>query len=263
MMINQKNFIGAAEDDGFNPSRILNIDIGGSGLKAAIVNRNGDMISERVCVETPHPMPPETLLNSLIELVDPLPDYDCVSVGFPGVVKGDKIITAPNLDSDDLNGFALAPALAKALERPVRIVNDAEIQGLAAIAGQGIEVAITLGTGFGTALFENGRLAPHLELAHHPFRKGKTYDQQLGNKALKKIGKKKWNRRVQRAIKNLRILLNFDKLYIGGGNAQNIGFELDSDIAIISNTLGVKGGVYLWLPREPNRDKTFGHSERQ
>jgi polyphosphate glucokinase len=228
-------------------SRFLTIDIGGSGLKAAVVRRSGKTVKPRVRVKTPRPCPPDVLLEHLLSLVEPLAPFDCVAVGFPGVVRAGTIVTAPNLGTSDLQGFALGPALAERLDRPVRVANDAEIHGLAAIDGTGIEMVITLGTGFGTALFDNGRSLPNLELAHHPFHNGKTYEQCLGKQALKKDGRKKWNQLLERAIETLRSLVHFDKLYIGGGHARHVRFELDRDSVIISNNLGVKGGVFLWL----------------
>ena len=111
-------------------------------------------------------------------------------------------------------------------------------------------MVITLGTGFGSALFLDGELGPHLEIAHIPFRNSKDYDAQLGDKARKKIGKKRWNRRVMRAIETMRILTNFDKLYIGGGNSDKINFKLDPDVKIVSNEAGVKGGAWLWRNRD-------------
>ena len=92
----------------------------------------------------------------------------------------------------------------------------------------------------------DGRLGPHMELSHHPFRKGETYDEQLGNAARKEVGKKKWNKRMRKAIDNLRTLTNFDHLYIGGGNAKKIDFELDPDVTIVDNSAGLAGGVALW-----------------
>jgi polyphosphate glucokinase len=227
-------------------SRVLAIDIGGSGLKAAILSYEGEMLTERVRIKTPHPLTPELLVEKLIELVQPLTDYSFVSVGFPGVVRHGKIITAPNLGTAALRGFDLAGALTEKLGKPVRVVNDADMQGLGAIQGEGIEMVITLGTGFGSALFMDGELAPHLELAHLPFRKDQTFDQQLGNKARKKVGKKAWNCRVQQAIETLRTLTNFDHLYIGGGNASRIKFDLPPDVTRVSNDFGVKGGAWLW-----------------
>ncbi|MEW6213490.1 MAG: ROK family protein [Acidobacteriota bacterium] len=231
-------------------SRILAIDIGGTGLKAAILSYEGEMLTDRVRIKTPHPLTPDLLVEKLVELVQPLADYGFVSVGFPGVVRHGKIITAPNLGTEVLRGFDLAAALAEKLSKPVRVVNDADMQGLGAITGKGIEMVITLGTGFGSALFMDGDLAPHLELAHMPFRKGETFDQQLGDKARKKAGKKAWSRRVKTALDALRTLTNFDHLYIGGGNADKLNFEFPPDITTVPNECGVRGGAWLWRKRE-------------
>jgi polyphosphate glucokinase len=230
-------------------AKILAIDIGGSGLKAAILNSDGEMLTERLRVDTPHPCKRDELVEALVKLVEPFSGFDCVSVGFPGVVRHGKIITAPNLGTEELQGLDLAAALQQRLGTRVRVINDADMQGFGAIEGTGLEMVITLGTGFGSALFMDGELAPHLEIAHLPFRDEKTYDQQIGDKARKKVGKKEWNRRVKRAIKSLRVLTHFDRLYIGGGNADRINFELDPDVTIISNECGVKGGAWLWRER--------------
>lgn len=180
-------------------------------------------------VKTPHPCPPDVLLASLAELVQPLRPFDCVAVGFPGVVRSGTIVTAPNLGTKDLAGLNLAAALAAALGRPVRVANGAEVQGLATIQGRGVEMVITLGTGFGTALFVDGHSIPNLEFAHHPFHKGKTYEQRLGTKGLEKAGKKNWNRRLERAIAALRSLVHVDRLYVGGGNASKVTLDLECD----------------------------------
>jgi polyphosphate glucokinase len=230
-------------------ARILAIDIGGTGLKAAILNIDGEMLTERNRIETPHPCEPDDMVDALTKLVEPLQSFDFVSVGFPGVVRNGKIITAPNLGTEDFQGFDLAGALQERLGKPVRVINDADMQGYGAIEGKGVEMVITLGTGFGSSLFMDGELAPHLEIAHLPFRKNKTYEQQTGDKARKKLGKKEWNRRVKQAIETLRELTHFDKLYIGGGNADRIKFELDPDVQIISNEAGVRGGAWLWRKR--------------
>lgn len=230
-------------------ARILAIDVGGTGLKAAILNSDGEMLTERLRVKTQHPCKPDNLVDALVKLVEPLAGFDCVSVGFPGVVRHGKIITAPNLGTEELGGFDLASALQERLGKPVRVINDADMQGFGAIEGKGLEMVITLGTGFGSALFMDGHLAPHLEIAHLPFRKDKTYDQQIGDKARKKIGKRAWNRRVKRAIGTLRVLTNFDRLYIGGGNADRINFELEPDVKLVSNDAGVRGGAWLWRER--------------
>jgi polyphosphate glucokinase len=227
-------------------TRTLAIDVGGSGLKASVIDESGRLLTERVRVDTPVGSPPREIVDTLARLVAPLGAYDRVSVGFPGVVRKGRVLTAPNLDNKGWKDYDLAGALGRALGKPVRVANDADVQGLAVIGGRGVEMVITLGTGFGTGLYLDGRLAPHLELSHHPFRKGETYDEHLGNAARKRVGKAKWNRRVKKAIRTLRALTNFDHLYIGGGNAKKIEFELDPDVTIVSNDAGIKGGVALW-----------------
>jgi polyphosphate glucokinase len=234
-------------------SRILAIDIGGTGLKAAILDFDGNMLTERVRMATPHPLTKELLIESLQSLVEPLTGYDFVSVGFPGVVRRGRIITAPNLGTEELRGLEITAALEQRLGKPVRVVNDADMQGLGAIEGKGIEMVITLGTGFGTSVFKDGEIAPHLEIAHMPFRKNETFDKQLGDKARKKVGRKAWSRRVKRAIDHIRTLTNFDVLYVGGGNAKSIDFKLPDDVKVVSNDFGVRGGAWLWRERHPDQ----------
>ncbi|MDE3018320.1 MAG: ROK family protein, partial [Nitrospirota bacterium] len=122
----------------------------------------------------------------------------------------------------------------------------ADVQGFGAIAGRGVEVVMTLGTGMGSALFVDGRLVPNLELAHHPFRKGMTYEEQLGNMALKKAGKEKWNSRLGKAIQALDALFNYDVLYIGGGNTKHIALPLPVNVKVVPNVAGLLGGIALW-----------------
>lgn len=231
---------------------ILAIDVGGTGLKAAVIDDRGEMRSDRQRVPTPHPCPPKLFLDTVAALVKPLPEFDRIAVGFPGVVRDGRVITAPNLGTEDWAGFALAPALSKRLGgAPVRMVNDAEMQGLALVDGSGLELVVTLGTGVGTALLRDGVPAPHLELAHHPLSKsGKTYDEYLGNAAYEKIGKKRWNKRVKRMLEVLEILLHPDRIHISGGNAKHIDFELPKGVTIASNDAGIEGGAGLW--REPS-----------
>jgi polyphosphate glucokinase len=226
--------------------KTLAIDVGGSHLKASVLNEDGRLTVDRVRVATPVGAKPDKIVATLAELVEPLPPFDRISVGFPGVVRNGTVLTAPNLGNDDWKGFKLAEALGAKLGKPVKVLNDAEMQGMAVIKGHGMEIVITLGTGFGTALFMDGRSAPHLELSHHPFRKGETYDEHLGNAARKRVGNKKWNKRVRKAIKTLRVLANFDHLYIGGGNAKKVSIDLDPDVTLVSNEAGIEGGLAAW-----------------
>jgi polyphosphate glucokinase len=244
-----KNAKTVATDAAQSAATTLAIDIGGTGLKACVLDGDGEMISERVRVATPANCAPKRMVDLLAELVAPFGSYDRVSVGFPGVVRRGRIVTAHNLGEKAWKGFNLDLALTKKLHKPVRVLNDADIQGLGAIRAKGVELVITLGTGLGSSLFEDGRLCAHLELAHHPFHKGKTYEEELGKVALKKVGKRKWNRRVGRAIETLRQLTTFDHLYLGGGNAAAVKIELPRDVTVVSNDLGMRGGIWLWRER--------------
>ena len=224
----------------------LAIDIGGTGLKAGLLDPTGHMIGERARVATPQPAHPEAVVPLLVELVRPLGSFDRISVGFPGVVRKGVVKTAPNLGTKAWSGYDLAGTLQTRLSRPVRLLNDATVQGLGVIKAEGLECVITLGTGFGFALYQDGRLAPHLELSQHIIRKDLTYDEYVGVAALEEIGKKRWRRRVERVLEQLRVLVNFDTLYIGGGDARLIDFDLPADIHIVSNDAGITGGVRLW-----------------
>jgi polyphosphate glucokinase len=224
----------------------LAIDIGGTGLKAAVLDREGGMVAPRVRVATPERCPPETMVAALLALVAPLPAAERISIGFPGVVRDGLVRTAPHFGNAVWSHFPLEARLATALGKPARLLNDAEVQGLAVIQGQGIELVVTLGTGAGTALFRAGALAPHLELAHHPIHKDKTYNDYLGQAALEKVGTKRWNRRVRRMIGVLDTLVLPDTIYLGGGNAAHLKGELPEHVRVVSNQAGLTGGVALW-----------------
>jgi polyphosphate glucokinase len=223
----------------------LAIDIGGTGLKALILGPDGAAKTERARVETPHPATPDAVLAALVELVKPITGYDRISVGFPGVVVDGVTRTAPNLDKS-WRDFDLAAELGRRLHRTVRVLNDAGVQGYGVIDGHGVEMVLTFGTGMGTALYNDGVYVPNLELAHHPFRKGKTYEEYVCNAEMKRIGKKKWNKRVARVIAQVLPIWNPRRLYLGGGNAKHLKLELPPDVQITSNVAGLTGGIALW-----------------
>jgi polyphosphate glucokinase len=227
----------------------LAIDIGGSGLKALVLDRAGASMTDRVRVETPRPATPRAVLAALVELVEPLGAFDRISVGFPGVVFQGTTKTAPNLDPS-WAGVPLGDRLAKLLGKPARVLNDAGVQGFGVIEGRGLEMVLTLGTGLGCALFYEGTYIPNLELAHHPFHKGKTYEEYLGARALKRSGAKKWSRHVARAIAQIDPVWNPDRIYLGGGNTHHLKVDLPPHVRITSNVAGLLGGIALWEGRE-------------
>jgi polyphosphate glucokinase len=223
----------------------LAVDVGGTGLKIMLLDAKGKPLTERIRTTTPAMPTPSRVLASLDKLKAQIPKFDRISVGFPGVVKRGTIYTAVNLHPKWI-GFNLQVELQKRWKKPVRVANDAAVQGYGAIAGKGVEMILTLGTGLGSALYTEGRLCPGLELAHHPWIKDKTYEDFLGKRGLKKHGHKRWNKLLQKAIQQTSATFNWDRLYIGGGNAKLIEFTLEPNIQIVSNEDGLLGGVALW-----------------
>jgi polyphosphate glucokinase len=227
-----------------NP-RTLAVDIGGTGIKAMILDPNGKPLTERVKIATPKNATPKKVIGIIRELAEKSGEFDRVSAGFPGVIKGGVVYTAANLGKG-WDSYPLEVELAQKLGRPVRIANDADVQGLGCVTGKGEELVITLGTGFGSVLFSDGHRI-HLELGHHPFHKGKTYEDELGHRALKKKGKKRWNKMLREAIDDLARTFNYDRLYIGGGSAEEISFKLPPNVSTVSNEDGLLGGIKLWI----------------
>ncbi|MDO8431109.1 MAG: ROK family protein [Candidatus Binatus sp.] len=224
--------------------KTLAIDIGGTGIKAAILDEKGEMTTKRERLKTPANATPKKVLAIIARLGKKLGDFDRASAGFPGVIKKGIVYSAPNLGKG-WKEFDLEGGLRRKLNRPARVANDADVQGLGSVSGKGDELVITLGTGFGSVLFVDGHRI-HLELAHHPFHNGKTYEDELGIRAFKKKGKKKWNALLQEAITELAQTFNYDRLYIGGGNTEHIDFRLPTDVTVVSNTDGLLGGIKLW-----------------
>ena len=223
----------------------LAVDVGGTGVKAILLNERGRPITERQRVDTPRPATTESVLAAIDTIIKPLGSFDRASLGFPGVVKRGVTYTAYNLDPSWI-GFDLEKVLARKWRKPVRVANDAAVQGYAAIRGRGVELVITLGTGLGSSLFTSGHLVPGLELAHHPWKKKRTYEEFLGKKGFARLGRKRWNKQVEQAIQQIEALFNYDHLYIGGGNATKIDFALPMGVTRIPNEDGLLGGVALW-----------------
>ena len=222
----------------------LAIDIGGSGLKAMLLDPAGKPLSERQRVLTPAVPTPKAVLAALDGLVKPLAHFDRVSVGFPGVTKKGVTYTAVNLHPAWM-GFHFQAELEKLLKKPTRVANDASVQGYGAVKGDGVELILTLGTGMGSALFTDGKLCPGLELGHHPWKK-KTYEDYIGRRGLDKHGKKEWNKLLLEAILQTEKLFNWDHCYLGGGNTKKIDFTPPKNVKIVSNETGLLGGVALW-----------------
>lgn len=228
--------------------RTLAIDIGGTGIKAICLDEAGEPVTERSRIETPHPATPDAVLRVLAELMQAQAPFDRISIGFPGVVKDGVTWTAPNLDPS-WAGFPLVELIAERTGKPTRSANDAGIQGLGVIEGRGVEMLITLGTGMGCGLYIDGRYVPNLELGHHPFKKGKTYEERVSNVERKRIGNSRWKKRVREVIDQLEPVFNYRVLYVGGGNARLLDSdELPASVRLVDNAAGLLGGIRLWEP---------------
>ncbi len=223
----------------------LAIDIGGSGLKMLVLDTLGQQVTQKTRVATPHPAFPDAILNTLDEQFKAHGNFDRISAGFPGVVVNGVTLSAPNLHTD-WNGFDLAMALEKLTSVPVHVANDADIQGYGVIEGNGVELVLTLGTGLGSALFVDGILVPNLELGHHLFEKGLTYESLLGQSARKSAGNKRWSERFLRALAQIDTLFNPRIIYVGGGNAKKLKVSLPEKAKVTQNIAGILGGIKLW-----------------
>lgn len=210
-----------------------------------LLDADGKPLTDRLRTPTPAQPTPANVLTALDGLKSQVPASHRVAVGFPGVIKHGIVYTAANLHPKWIE-FNLQAELEKRWKKPARVANDAAVQGYAAIEGKGVEMVLTLGTGLGSAIYTDGRLCPGMELAHHPWLKGKTYEDFLGKRGLKKHGAKKWNKLLAKAIAQTSSTFNWDRLYLGGGNSKEIDFKLDKNIKVISNQDGLLGGVALW-----------------
>ena len=222
--------------------RTLAIDVGGSSVKCALLDARGRLASETIREDTPARFTPVQLLKLIQRLAKQMPGYDRVAVGIPGIVHRDVVYSLPASGSRAFKRFALGARLSDLVGARVRVTNDAAMHGLAVIRGDGVEMAITLGTGLGTALFIDGVLSAHYQTLpeqDEPF-------SAFGKAALKKIGRARWEQRVSRLFDQLRGITNYDRLYVGGGNAELLRGEMPSRVTIIDSASGILGGYRLW-----------------
>jgi polyphosphate glucokinase len=224
----------------------LCIDIGGTGIKMMVVDANDLSVSKYIRELTPRPPTVDAISNAITRMMHLVSvPFDRVTAGFPGVVQNGIIKTAHNIDNSWLD-INLEQLLRDITNAPTRVANDADVQGYGDVSGQGVELVITLGTGVGSALFLNGQLVPNLELGHHPFWDNKTYEQTLGKIAIETLGVELWSINLKKAIQLLAQTFNYNKLYLGGGYAELINWQLPNDVILSKNIEGVLGGVKLW-----------------
>ena len=230
--------------------KILAIDIGGTHIKATILNDDGKFLKEYEIEKTPQPSSPEKVMAVIEDIAKRFPEYDKITAGSPGYIKNGIVKTAPKLGNFLWKDYDLCKQLESVLRKPSILINDADLQGLSLASGKGVEMIITLGTGFGSAILNDGVLMPHIELPVLPITATKSYNDYVGEAALLEIGKEKWNKRMKKVIGILKTVFNYDHLYISGGNARLLTFELDKNISIDDNKEGITGAAVLWKQKE-------------
>ncbi|WP_028050082.1 ROK family protein [Cellulomonas sp. URHD0024] len=251
--------MSATEGDLFT----LAVDCGGGGIKASVLDSAGTLHAPAVRVATPYPLPPDRLVSTIADIASELPAADRVTVGMPGMIRHGVVVATPHyvtrsgprsaVDPDLLaawTGCDIRAGVEARLGLPTLVLNDAEVHGAGVVSGTGIELVLTLGTGLGSALFDGGQLAPHLELSHAPVRWGVTYDVYIGQNERAHLGDGLWSRRVRRVVEGLRPVFLWDRLYLGGGNARQVTPQvlarLGDDVVVVPNQAGIVGGVRAW-----------------
>ena len=231
--------------------RTLSIDIGGTGIKMIALDPDGRPVSERHRELTPRPATPAAVFAVIRKMIDAQQEFERVSVGFPGVVVLGVVRTEVNLDDKAWRNVKMQEKIERYTHKPVCVINDADLQGYGAILGRGVELVLTLGTGLGSALYVDGLLVPNLELGHHPLRNGKTYEELVSDRQLKKIGTKRWRKRVAEILKQVDLLFTCDLVHIGGGNASQLKTPLPPRVRVFDNVKGMTGGIRLWQHLPP------------
>jgi polyphosphate glucokinase len=166
--------------------------------------------------------------------------YDVITIGYPGLVLRGHIVCEPH----NLGSGWVKFNFKKAFGCPVKIINDAAMQALGSYHGKRM-LFLGLGTGLGSALIVDGVLEP-MELAHLPYKKGRTYEDYVGLDGLKRLGKKKWRHHVNDVVKQLKTALEADYVVLGGGNARLLK-KLPRGSRFGDNTNAFRGGIRLWL----------------
>lgn len=213
--------------------RVLAIDIGGSHVKTRVFGRrelrqfeSGPDLTPRQMVAQVHKMTGDWT-------------YDAVSMGYPGVVLHGRVVAEPHNLGPGWVGFDFR----KAFGRPTLVMNDAAMQAIGSYEG-GRMLFLGLGTGLGSAMIVDGVVAP-MELAHLTYKKGRTYEEYVGERGLKRLGGKKWRRNVNEVVTQLCTLLEADYVVIGGGNARKLK-TLPKNTRLGSNDFAFLGGFRAW-----------------
>jgi predicted NBD/HSP70 family sugar kinase len=219
--------------------KVLVIDVGGTHVKIRVTGGK-----EQVPIPSGPKMTALQMVADVKKAAAGL-KYDAISVGYPGPVVHGRIAREPfNLGKGWL-GFNFK----KAFGCPVKVINDAAMQALGSYQG-GRMLFLGLGTGLGSALIIDGVIEP-MELAHLPYKDGRTYEDYLGVAGLKHLGKAKWRREVKKVVKLFRAALQVDYCVIGGGDAKLLK-KVSPDTYLGDNSNAFLGGCRLW--KKPYHD---------
>jgi predicted NBD/HSP70 family sugar kinase len=242
------------KDDAKTPHRslkVLVVDVGGTNVK---IRATGKRAPRKI------PSGPNMTARDMVEGVRKLAadwSYDVVALGYPGAVRGGRPVAEPKNLGKGWIGFDFE----KAFGCPVKVINDAAMQALGSYQGRRM-LFLGLGTGLGSALITDGVLVP-MELAHLRYRKGRTYEDYLGLRGLRRYGKKKWSRYVVDVVTALKNALQADDMVLGGGNAKRLT-RLPKDMRLGNNMHAFTGGFRLWEKAwEDERPACFVRSGRR
>lgn len=253
----------------------LTVDCGGGGIKATVLDENGTLQAPAVRTPTPYPLPPSRLVDVVEQLAVSLPVANRLTLGMPGMIRHGVVVETPHYVTRSgprsrvlpelvtaWSGYTMRAALEESLGIPALVLNDAEVAGAGAVTGIGLEMVLTFGTGLGNAVFDGGRLAPHIEISRGMVAWGTTYDEYVGEAERLTLGDAYWSRRIRRVVDGLRPMFVWDRLYLGGGNSRHISARvlerLGDDVVVVPNSAGLVGGVRAWELREGRR----GHLSR-
>jgi polyphosphate glucokinase len=218
--------------------RVLVIDVGGSHVKARVSGRR-----EEREFESGPAMTPRQMVARVRQLTGDW-QYDAVSIGYPGVVVHGKIVTEPYNLGRGWVGFDFR----KAFGRPTLLMNDAAMQAIGSYEG-GRMLFLGLGTGLGSALIVDGTVAP-MELAHLPYKGGRSYEDCVGDRGRRRLGPKKWRRTVAIVVEQLSKALEADYVVIGGGNARKLK-KMPKNARLGNNEFAFLGGFRVWRKSAP------------
>jgi predicted NBD/HSP70 family sugar kinase len=221
--------------------RILVLDVGGTNVKARVTG-----MKEAIKIPSGLTFTPKQMISALKQALRDTP-YDLVSIGFPAPVVHGRPISEPHNLGAGWVGFDFA----RALGRPVKIINDAAMQALGSYK-KGSMLFLGLGTGLGSAMVVEGVVEP-MELAHMPYKQGRTFEDYAGLRGLKALGRKKWERQVSKMVERLQHALEPEEIVLGGGNSKKLK-KLPRGTRLGDNRMAFVGGCKLWsAERDPRR----------